>query len=489
MKKFIEIFFLAITIAIAGGCGGGGRGGGGGGGIGPLPGIDRLGVKSGTVTGFGSIIVNGVEFEVSGSAFDIDDNSSSSGQSDLSIGDVVVVTFDPAAPTVATTVFSDDAVEGPIDSIDLATSTMVVAGQTVAVDPDTSFDDSLGVTGLDGLTPDTVVEVTGLFEASGNIRATRVEPSTAPGVGEFEVHGFVTGLTATTFMINALTVDFSSATIDNSFPGGMISENDFVEAKGTALAGGVLTATKVEPDAVNGIDTSTFSNFDEIQIEIEGFITRFGSSGDFDVSGFPVDASGATFTGGVATDLALNVKVEVEGDRNASGKLVARKVDIRRSNNLRVVGQVDSKDDAAGTLTVLGITATVDGSTRREDKSSARLEPFNLSDVMVDDYVEVRGGADPASAGDILASLLERDDLPGLPGEGAELRGFIDSITLPNNFTIAGVDIDASNPSSFLNLAGNTITVNDLQVGDLVDVKGTETGMTMLAADEIQLEN
>ncbi len=109
MNKSIGVSILTITIAIMlSGCGGGGSGGGGG----TLPGIDRLGVKAGTVTGFGSIFVNGVEFETDTAEFEVDDDGIGSGQADLNIGDIVVVTFDPDVPGhIALSVFSDDAVE------------------------------------------------------------------------------------------------------------------------------------------------------------------------------------------------------------------------------------------------------------------------------------------------------------------------------------------------------------------------------------------
>ena len=500
MNKLIGKVILTLAFAIAlAGCGGGSSGGPGGG---TQPGIDRLGVRSGTVTGFGSIIVGGDTFDVDMAEFEVDDDSSGSSQDDLNIGDTVIVTFDPATPGVAQTVFSDDAVEGPIGGIgpdldkNLQAGQLLVAGQTVTVDAETSFDDRIQPASFDGLAVDDLVEVNGFFDANGGIRATRIEPSQG-GIDGVEVHGFVEGLdtNAQTFSINALDVDYGTepAIIDDSFPNGTFANGDFVEVKGTSFgAGGELLATKIEPDGPGVVDDGTFDNFDEVELEAEGFITRFASATDFDVSGFPVTTTaGTVFEGGDATDLGPNVKVEVDGDLNASNVLVATKVSIRRSNNVRVTALVDEVDAAAGTLVVLGIEITVDASTRREDKSAAEQEPFGLEHINVDDYVEVRGGVDPSGNSDLLASLLEREDRPNdMEGE-TELRGFVDSVSQPS-FVIAGVTIETDGNTEFRDANDMPMSANDffnaLQSDDLVDVQGTETGQTTLVAEEVEFE-
>jgi hypothetical protein len=491
MNKLIGKVILTLAFAIGlAGCGGGSSGGPGGG---TQPGIDRLGVRSGTVTGFGSVIVGGDTFDVDTAEFEVDDDSTGSSQDDLNIGDTVIVTFDPASPGVAQTVFSDDAVEGPIDSIDAPGSQLVVAGQTVIIDESTSFDDSIPTASLAGLAVDDIVEVNGFFDGSGGIRATRIEA----GAGEIEVKGLVEGLdtNAQTFSINALDVDYSSATIDDSFPGMTFANGDFVEVKGTSFgAGGELLATKIEPDGPGVVDDGTFDDFDEVELEVEGFITRFASATDFDVSGFPVaTTAGTVFEGGDATDLGPNVKVEVDGDLNASNVLVATKVSIRRSNNVRVTALVDEVNAAAGTLVLLGIEVVVDDSTRREDKSDADEEPFGLQHVSAGNYMEVRGGVDPSGNADILASLLERDDVPGNLNGETELRGFVDSVLLPSSFVIAGVTVETNGGTTFRDAAGNVINdpntgFFDIAEGRLVDVDGTETGATTLVADEVQFE-
>ncbi|MDH3434118.1 MAG: DUF5666 domain-containing protein, partial [Gammaproteobacteria bacterium] len=359
-------------------CGGGGE---------QVAGIDARGtplpsavVSKGSISGFGSVIVNGVAYDTSSAAFTIDGSPGT--QADLSVGDVIVlqgtVNADGTSPTASSVTF-DDAVEGPISAIDTIAQTMVVLGQTVRIDADTSFDDSISPASLDSLDINDVVEVSGFFLADGSISATRIELK--PAGGEFELTGVVGNVAGTILEINGFVVDFSLA-MPQGFPNGSPEVGQRVEAKGTALgAAGELLATRVE---FKGGDFGE----DGDQAELEGFITRFASATDFDVEGVPVIANAqTTFENGTSADLALNRKVEVEGDINAASALVASNVEIKASGFVRIDSLVE--DVQADRLTVLGIVIRVNASTRYEDKSAADLEPFNLSNVVVGNYVEV----------------------------------------------------------------------------------------------------
>ena len=103
---------------------------------------------------------------------------------------VVKGTVDESGTTgTADEVIFEDAVTGPVDSINLAGSSLVVMGQNVRVSLDTSFDDSFSPASLDGVSVGQIVEVSGQFDANGDIAATRIEPK--PAGTQFEVHGIV----------------------------------------------------------------------------------------------------------------------------------------------------------------------------------------------------------------------------------------------------------------------------------------------------------
>lgn len=488
MIKRTLVLTLAITLlGLFTGCGGGSSGDAAIPTTTPTPppsgGIGRNGVAVGPVTTFGSIVVNGVKYETDAATFTINDTAGS--QDDLRVGHVVSVigTIDSDGTTgSATQVTFDDSVKGPVESIDLVASRLVVLGQTVLISPDTSFDDSLSPASLDGVSVGQIIEVSGQFDANGNIVATRIEPK--PAGTTFEVHGTVVGLDTPNlrFNLSGLVVDYSGAMLDN-FNNGEIADGDFVEAKGTTLgASGELIATKVELE--NFLPGGATGD----HVEIEGFITRFVSAQDFDVAGVPVTTTGSTiFVGGVAADLGLNVKVEAEGDLDANGTIVAEKIDIRRSKAVRVTANADSIDSANNSLVILGITVNIDALTRFEDKSSVDVDPLSLADLNTGDYLEIRGSEFPAGSGTIQATILERED----PDTEAILQGFVGSIA-NSSFTTLGVTIETDGGTIFRDVNDVPISATDffdqVVVNSLVKAKGAEISDTTIMATEVEFE-
>jgi hypothetical protein len=484
--RLISALFAATALLAA--CGGGSNDNVAGN---PDPGGNTGGITGtgiafaiGPVTGFGSVIVNGVTYDTSSATFDIDGVTGS--QDDLELGHYVVVTgtiSDDGATGTASNVTFGDNVEGPVSSVDSATGTIVVLGQTVVIDGGTSIDDSCPAT-LDELILVLAVEVSGPVRADGTIVATRIECKAI--AGELEVTGIVSNLNAgaMTFEINALVVDYSEAMVDNFPTAGIINEGDPVEAKGIELGdAGELLATRVEYKG------SEFADDEGDHAEIEGFITRFAAATDFDVSGIAVTTNGSTvYEGGAAGDLGLNLKVEVEGNFNANGVLLASKVEIKQATNVRVVGRIDSV--SGSTVLVLNIPITTDAlTTRFEDKSDARVEPLTVDDLRADDYIEVRGQELPAGSGELAAALLERDD----PRPETELRGFVEAggVNRPT-LTILGVTVETDASTQYRDASEQPMLADDFWAavaeGSLVDAKGTETGDTTLLAEELELE-
>lgn len=481
MKALPKLAVLISTFAIAAisGCGGGSSTNAT---TPPVAGISGNGIAVGPVSTFGSIVVNGVRYDTANATFTIDGNAAT--ESDLKVGQIVVVkgtSDDDFASGTANSVSSDDNVTGPVDSIDLVLSQLVVMGQLVLVTADTSFDDNITPASLEGLTVGDIVEVSGFFTASGATEATRIEKE--PAGTRFEVHSHVSNLDAANFRfsINALEVDYSNATLED-FPSGQVSDGDFVEAKGMGFgAGGELIADSVELEdfGINGDDGD--------HVEVEGLITRFVSATDFDVAGIAVTTNSATvYEGGVEADLGLNIKVEVEGTLDANNVLLAEEIEFRRGKAIRSIAVVDSVDAASDSLVMLGITFTMDELTRFEDKGVLELRPLTINDLNAGDYLEIRGTEFPAGSGQVLATILERDDLD----TKTMLQGFVESVSDPT-FTILGVTIDTTG-AEFQDLNDLPISAteffNQISVGTLVKAEGIETGDTRITADELELE-
>ena len=472
MKRFPLglTLFLAATLAVLSACGGGGSSSTPG--STPAAADSAAVVSSGAITGFGSVHLNGEHFLTNGTAFSIHGQSGTQG--DLKVGHFITVHGhkDGQGNSIADRIDFDDLVKGPITSIDATAATLLVLGQTVVVDADTSFDDSIPGAAFAGLAAGNIVEVSGSRRADGAILATRIELK--PAGTAFEVTGTASSVDTAThrFNIGTLVVDYTSAAVQD-FTAGQPANGDVIEAKGTTVTAGVLIATRIERKRAD--DGASAGEREEL----EGLVTRFVSATDFDVSSKAVTTNASTvYEGGAVTDLALNVKVEVEGSVDTSGVLVARKVQFKRSGSARIAARVDSVNVAANTLVVLGIDVTVNSSTRVEDKGDQRVAMFNLSNLAAGDWVEVRGAELPAGSNDVIATRLERRKADN----DVRLRGVVDSVT-GAAISILGVTVETNGSTRF----GTNATL-DVLVGKTVSVKGTVTN-GVLTVREVAFED
>lgn len=321
MKKFLLTAggLLIASAALFGACSGGG-----GGAASQLTGPN---VSRGVITGFGSVIVNGVHFDVANAAVSVE--GAAADVSALKLGMEVTVKSDGQT---ASSINTTNELEGPISSV-TGTNTLVVLGQTVRTDAQTVFENVAGTTSLPA---GNICEVHGFKDSAGVIHATRVEVKEKPTAStEVEVKGVVSNLTSSTFRMNGLVVDFSTAALKD-FPASGITDGQSVEVKGTygqfEAASSTLVAATIEPE-------SELKASEGEHAEIQGVVTDYVSQSDFKVNGMTIDASGLSVAG-----LANDVEVEVEGTANAAGVLVAVKVELEQENE----NENEGPDDNSG---------------------------------------------------------------------------------------------------------------------------------------------
>jgi hypothetical protein len=461
----------------------------------PVGGITRTGVAFavGPVTGFGSVIVNGIAYDTSNANFTVDGEAST--QSALKVGQVVLIKGsidDDNTNAVADSVEYEDLVEGPVTSIVDEFTIVVLGGQTVRM-ADAILDDSCG---SQAFTSFASVEVSGTVLGDGAIDASFIDCKAVVD-DEFEVNGVVSFLDNDTFMINQLVVNFTDnpAAVDDFPTAGMISDGDPVEVKGTQVnANDEFVATRVEYKG------GRLAGDDGDHFEIEGFITNFASSSSFEVGAFSVRTDENTsFEGGVEGDLGPNVKVEIEGERDGNS-ILATKIDFKRGTGVRLSGLVDMLDgNDPGAFFMLGIRVTTDAvATRFDDKTGVVPdEQFGVDDIAAGNYVEVRGQEFPAGSGELAAVIVERDDLDGFAADENILRGFVEDTTISQpNLTVLGVTIATGAGTQFRNqndeaVDENTFWTQLVQPGSLVKAKGVisgSIGATTLTADELEIE-
>lgn len=470
-----SILTAVIAAALAAGCSGGG-----GSDPDPFDGIDAGGSPSGVfvaapINGFGSVIVNGVHYETTDAEIIV--NGEVATEQALRVGQIVRISATANGSTITTNKVSyDDNVEGPIQSIDTIGSSMVVLGQTVLVTSATSFDNDISPRSLDGLSVNDIVEISGYINSNRDIVATRIELDDDDD--DFEVTGFVSNLDsgAMTFDINALTVDYSQAAFED-FGGNDIANDNLVEVEGEQFGpNGEFIAREVELEG-------DFLDDDADEIKIEGFITRFASPTDFDVAGVPVTTNADTeYEDGTEADLRLDALVEVEGQRNASGILVAEEIEFEDDGQIEIEAAVDGVDAASNQVTMLGITVEITAETRMEDDSDLELRVFTIADINVGDWLEIQGAESEPDSNIVVATSVEREDSDD---DEASIQGFAKNVQDPG-FQILSLPIDTDSNTEFDDVDRETFFA--IADGRLVDVEGTLNGSRFLAT-EVELDD
>jgi Domain of unknown function (DUF5666) len=380
LRAVLALSFAALALA---GCGGGGTGTGGPGtSAGPTAGTSSF--TSGPITGFGSVIVNGVRFDDDSARIssDDDDANESRGRGDLKLGMVVEIRSGAITSGASGRVGSareirfGSEIVGPVDagSIDAAARTFSLLGQKVRVSDSTVFDDSLAG-GFGAITVGAILEVHGLLDAAGaTYNATRIEAE--PAASQFKLRGAIAGLdpAAKTFTIGGELISYAA-----------------LVPPPTGLADGQIVRVKLAKTQVNGAWVATrlkngVRKPDDLdEAEIKGTISNFTTiTQPFNVNGIAVDASQAA---NVPAGLANGVIVEVKG-RAQAGTIIAVEVEIEDgkragAGEFELHGLIESRASGANAFVLRGMTIGFDATTLFERGAT----PANLK---AGDRVEVR---------------------------------------------------------------------------------------------------
>lgn len=357
----------AVFVATLAGCGGGvGVGGTGS-------------YASGPISGFGSVIVNGIRFDDSGARIETEAGDTLR-RGELALGmfaevDGGAIGGSAAEPTAtATRIRIASALVGPVTARDAATQTLAVLQQPVRITASTVYAATLP-DGFASIGAADVLEVHGFYDAgAAAIVATRIEKRLLPPLA-YKLRGVVRSLDAAahTFAIGGATFSYASPLqpVDGSYV--------LLSVETTPVGGAWV---------VRRIDDGRRQLPDLERAEFEGTVTAFTSSRQFSVNGQPVDASTASFPDGEA--IALGTQVEVRGTM-VGGTLRAAEVKLESdggSGEFRLFGSIAALSTAAQTFVVQGqaLSFTVDYSQAAFDDgaSAANLANGRAVEVRAD---------------------------------------------------------------------------------------------------------
>lgn len=450
--------------------------------------VDEGTVATGSITGFGSVIVQGTRFEVaSGTVIHVDDNASAV-EGDLRVGMVVRADGVGAGGSLVAREISYRAnVLGPVETACAINAPMTVLGQPVVVDVRTLFDSGFV---CDASAIGKLVEVSGQSESSGRIRATyvglRAAAFTAGTTLRVRGKASVVDNAARRFRINGLTVSFAAAQQVGFPANGQLVDGAMVAVTASALpVQGVLNAARVSVESYPVVPAGT-------KAEVEGFVTRYVSATDFSVAGKRVTTNAQTvYEGGTAAQIGLDRKLHVDGTYTTDNVIVASKIEFEEDVLSQIEGSVTQVNLAAKTISVLGagaVTVQIDSGCSFKDETEGAAQRFDLSKLQVGNKVVL---AVRRSASGLLAVKLERTGLADSSGS-AKLRGTVEAVARPQ-FTVLGVQVEASAAAQIRDTQGKSITrdalLNLLHAGATpIEVRGVFDGTRLLASEVRMLD-
>ena len=502
------------SIGSGGGDGSGGSsgsGGGSGGGSGDAgdtgAGISGSGKAVGVITQFGSIFVNGVEYDTSNAVIVV--NGVIATEDDLGVGMVVFIqgtVNEDGVTGIAEVVIVDDNLKGPISEITSATDgsgalldarQITVLGIDVVIErTGTVFED----TTFESLSVGDFVEIYGFAESGNNIRATRVERENfVAGVTKVEVYGAVNALdtTAKTFMLGNYTVNYSAAIFDDidesTFADGLL-----VEVKGTLASADALTieATKIEPTGIDGgdaedngeVDVDT-SFGDDDEFTTEGTISSYDpATNTFAINGTTIDASSAELVPG---NLILEDGLIVQVEGMFSGDvLIAEEIKSRRGR-IEIEARISGLDEANQSITLnLGVgvlDVAITAQTLMDDDRDSRDERFNFEDLMVGDFLEIEA---MDVDGALIATRVDRED-EDEDEEEISLQAPVDEFVAEESITLLGLQFAVDSETEYESIGGADVpaTAFFAQISSGFLVKLEDEDPLDGIADELEFED
>ena len=474
---------LSLTLAACGSSGGSGD-------TAPVPPSATAKSAVGIITGFGSVYVNGVEYDTNGASYDVDD-ASASDDSALAVGMVVKVQGSVNADGrtgSASSVSYDDEVEGLVeglatDAAEPSIRTFTVMNTVVRVHQNsTNFDgEDDAAFSFDTIMNGDNVEVSGEYDGDVLV-ASYVEKQDSDD-DDFEARGTVAEYdNANQFVLvlkNGSTLDVIVAA-GAEIPSAGIANDQYVEVEGTipdpAGSPDSVLATKVELE-----DDDHFGDDDNDDVEIKGMLNYDAGAETWSVRGVMIAFSGSTeykpesLMDGIADGSSAGLTVEVEGFY-LDEVLQVEEIELEE-DELEFEGDatvLDSTGPRDGVVQLsFGIaTGTVDVIVNSETMflDDEAMNHFDLDDIVDGTKVEIE--ARWADNGSIIASSLQLED-----DRGYEIEGPLDAID----------DVSVTVLSVIFSLDENTFFEDGVPVaGDYVEVEDEDADGY---ADSVEIED
>lgn len=315
------------------------------------------------------------------------------------------------------------------------------------------------------LTADTRVEVESISQDDGTVLALEIEMKAGSDDemdddNEVEISGVIDSLLSSSeFTVNGHSVVTNSTTrYKDGGPDQLVIDAE-IELKGYLSEDGVIVAQKIDFES----DAESHR-----EVELEGVISEFTDASNFNIGEQAISTTDTTeFENGTADDLSLDIEIEVEGEINNDGVLVASKVEFESENETSLEGTITDLISDIGF--VINQQEVLFNSETEFKNSSADM-------IEVGATVEVEGEVD--SNGVLVASKIEFAE-----PEETEVKGTISVFSSINNFEVDGQVIITDEFTVYKNG-----TADDLALEVVIEAEGYLNPNGALVATKISFE-
>lgn len=396
-----------------------------------VPTVSKV-IKTGTITGFGSIYIDGKRYITDNAAVTTNGNTGRS-ITDLSVGmrvSLLVNESNDGSDSEATQVSYERDIEGQVVSIDRNNNLINVAGTAIAYNNLTHF---ISVS-ESSLRVGERIEASGIVNQQGQYIASYIEiDNDESNDGQEYTIGFISNLDVNnqTFELNSLTVNFAEAIGDTPSAGAL------VKVAGQVV-NGVFTASYIDIEGQE--DYRQWEDDALNRLEIHGIITALSPDNTtLSINGVVYNIAENVVLEGTSS-LIVNdlVEIYVNTDTNTITKIELENEQYRLDG--KVKGTISEIDSNVKTITVNGVLYAIVASSRFEDDNDQFIRFEQLS---VNDKVEVVFVID--SQGQRLIQRLERESDDEFREEW-ELEGPIQNVDDQlQRFSLNGVEIQVNN--------------------------------------------
>ncbi len=413
---------------------------------------------AGPISGFGSVIVNGMRFSSVGAEL-VDDDANVMNLDQLKLGMTMRVTGQTDDSTLQGTASKLELVHGNrglVTALDVNAGTLTLLGQNVVTNSATAYQ---GVNGLAALAVGQAVEVYGALQADGSLLATLIERKSA--LASINLKGRMQGITATTFQVGALTVNYSAATV-----AGILGEGKQVKIKAASgPVNNVLSASSVQV-----FDAGSVYGAAGTRLKVKGVADAAPVNGLLNVSGTPVNVTQALIKGGAA--ITAGQFIEVKGNWDGS-VLQASEVEME---NYRA-SQIGGRNELYGSVTSIEANiAVVNGVT--VDLSGALFSHGSIGQIAVGSYVEIKGNLTGST---LQATKVELKTGSAATGASYEQYGQVTHFVSLASFQLGALPVDASQ--------ARFEHGNALANGSYVEIKGALNSSGVFVATKVEIKS